>query len=76
VKDNKLRTDILEYLRTHPEAGDGLEGITRWWLVSQQVDLSVIAIKETLEELVTEGLIVERNIGDGRPVYFASNTGR
>ncbi len=71
MKENKARTDILSYLRRHSQAGDTLEGITRWWLLSERVSLSVTTIKEALEQLDTEGLILARDLGDGKLVYLA-----
>jgi len=73
MEENKARTYILEYLREHPQASDTLEGITRWWLVSQQVNYSVMVVMEVLEQLKAEGLIVGREIG-GKLVYLAKDT--
>ena len=72
MQQNEARKYILEHLRQNPHAGDTLEGITRWWLLSQQVTHSVAAVKEALEQLKSDGLIVEREVGSGRPVYVAS----
>lgn len=72
MQQNEARTYILEHLRQNPHAGDTLEGITRWWLLSQQVTQSVAAVKEALEQLKSDGLIVEREVGGSWPVYVAS----
>lgn len=73
MEENEVRTYILEHLNTQPQAGDTLEGITRWWLVSQRINNSVIAVKEALSQLQAEGLITERKITGGKPVYLAGN---
>lgn len=72
MEESKVRAYILAHLLENPQACDTVEGIARWWLVSQQVSHSVMAVKEALGQLKAEGLIVERETGGGVPVYSAS----
>ena len=55
---------ILSYLRKHPDAGDTLEGITRWWLESDRVDRSADEVAEGLELLLEKGLLRRVNCDD------------
>ena len=48
---------ILSYLRKHPDAGDTLEGITRWWLEAERIDVSVDEVVEALNSLLRNGLL-------------------
>ena len=55
TKQEEISQMILSYLQKHPGAGDTLEGITRWWLESERVDLSVEVVAEALEALLEKG---------------------
>ncbi len=48
---------ILDYLRKNPDAGDSLEGISRWWLNREKIDVTVGEISEILETLIMEGKV-------------------
>lgn len=52
--------EILRYLLSHPDAGDTLEGIARWWLERRRIERTVDEVGESLELLLARGLIVER----------------
>ena len=56
-KDEKISKMILAYLRKHPDAGDTLEGITKWWLELQRIELSVNEVADVLESLIQKGCI-------------------
>jgi predicted transcriptional regulator len=71
-KEDKTAQHILQYLKEHPEAGDTLEGIAKWWVMLQQLNNSVDAVQTALQSLTTKGLIVERKGPDGRAIYLAS----
>lgn len=43
---------IMNYLRKHPDAGDTLEGITKWWLQSECIEQSVEKVSSALQLLV------------------------
>ena len=64
----KISEIILNYLEDHPDAGDTVEGITRWWLEFERVDLSVDAVAMTLESMLERGL-VRREIYNGIYLY-------
>jgi hypothetical protein len=56
-------TEILEYLLTHPESQDTLEGIARVWILRQKININIEEVKEVVEELVRKGYLVE-TVGD------------
>lgn len=56
-KPEELSQMILNYLQKRPDAADTLEGITRWWLEFQRVELSANDVKDALESLVQKGII-------------------
>jgi hypothetical protein len=66
---SQVACEILAYLTEHPKAQDTLEGIVEWWLMEQQIKRGVAQVKDTLAELVTQGLVLERMGRDGRIHY-------
>lgn len=69
AEKDEITHDILAYLVEHPEAQDTLEGIVEWWLLEQNIKRQTALVKETLEELVRNGFIFERRIGNSETVY-------
>lgn len=67
---------ILRYLDEHPQACDTLEGVARWWVMSQQLTDSVKAVRQALAQLEAEGAITEQQAADGRILYQAMAEGR
>ncbi len=53
---------ILNYLSKNPDAGDTLEGISRWWLNRDKIDVAVDEIAGVLEALIKEGLIEKQTM--------------
>jgi hypothetical protein len=56
---NDISEAILNYLFEHPDAGDTLEGITEWWLLSQRINCEMKRVKAAVFKLVEEGWIIE-----------------
>ncbi len=56
-KTEKICRMILDYLRRNPDAGDTLEGITRWWLSVERINLSVEEVAQALKGLLRKRLI-------------------
>jgi hypothetical protein len=54
-----LGGEIIEYLRTHPEAADSVDGILDWWIPSQPRENKKNELLRALEDLVQQGLIEE-----------------
>ncbi len=60
---------ILDYLRKNPDAGDTLEGITRWWLEYEKIDFTVEEVAVVLEKLIKEGKVKKKVIDGGNSIY-------
>jgi len=56
-KQEKISSIILNYLQRNPDAGDTLEGITKWWLELERIELSVDEVADVLESLIQKGCI-------------------
>ena len=68
-KTEKISRMILGYLRKNPDAGDTLEGITRWWLNMERIDLSVKEVAQALESLMEQGVITINKDRGGTTLY-------
>jgi hypothetical protein len=65
----QIARHVLAYLSTYQDAQDTLEGVVEWWLLEQKISHHVAEVKEALEELVTQELIVARQGKDARIHY-------
>ena len=54
-EDSQLALRILDYLRRHPQAKDSVEGIARFW-----VNADPIEVRRALDKLVDLKLVVKR----------------
>lgn len=70
--EDEIARTILDYLRTHPQASDTLEGVAKWWLMRQRVSESTEVVQRVLQRLRDRGLIRERRLAGGRTLYEAS----
>lgn len=57
---------VLRYLVAHPDAKDTAEGIGRWWVGE---DLPGKSVREALDLLVSEGLLVKREAPSVETIY-------
>ncbi len=60
---------ILDYLVSHPEAQDTVEGIAEWWLLEQHIRRVSGEVKQAMVELAAKGFVLERRGEDGRVCY-------
>lgn len=67
---------ILDYLVDNPDAGDSLEGIVDWWLLTQKIKFETQTVSAAVAELVADGLIVEQEGSDSRVVYRVNRAGQ
>ena len=69
---NEITDPILQYLATHPQSTDTLDGIAEWWLLRQRIRAALPRIKRALAHLVARTRAVyrraERGIGLLHPV--------
>jgi len=68
----KIAVQILSYLVEHPSARDSVEGIVEWWLLNQQIKEIGLQVREALDELVMEDLVLEHRV-DGSQTLFSMN---
>jgi hypothetical protein len=64
-----LGSEIIGYLRTHPEAADTVDGILRWWLPAQRNTSAKDKLQQALLDLVQQGVIEEIVQGNGSRLY-------
>lgn len=72
-KTEKISRMIFDYLRKNPDAEDTLEGITRWWLNIERIDLSVKEVAQALESLIEQGVITINKTRGGTILYKFNN---
>ncbi len=60
---------ILNYLRKNPNAGDTLEGISRWWLNLDKIEITVDEVSSVLEALIKEHKVKRQVINGDNPTY-------
>jgi hypothetical protein len=64
---DKLERRILDYMLKGGQ--DSLEGIVHWWMLEQKIRAENAKVKEALDRLVNEGLVVELHGKDSRIHY-------
>ncbi len=57
----RLASEILRYFLRNPQAGDNLEGVTRWRLADQRIYETVRTTEKALEWLVGRGFLVKES---------------
>jgi hypothetical protein len=62
-------TEILEYLATHPNAQDTIDGILHWWVLDACIRKWTPKIAETVAQLVELGFLEQRPSIDGNTSY-------
>jgi hypothetical protein len=60
---------ILAYLLEHPDAQDTLAGVAEWWLPEQETNTQLAIVKDALDQLVTQELVLERRSKDLQTHY-------
>jgi len=68
-KEQEICRLILNYLQKNPKAGDTLEGIARWWLEFERIEVSVDKVQDALDSLLEEGKVRMRKARDGTIFY-------
>ena len=64
--------EILDYLATHPEAQDTIDGILHWWVVETCIRNWTPKIAETVAQLVQQGFLEQKPSADGHIFYRIS----
>jgi hypothetical protein len=60
---------ILAYLLDHPGAQDTLAGVAEWWLPEEDANTQLAIVKDALDQLVTQELVLERRSKDLQTHY-------
>ena len=68
-KKEELAEEILRYLIDHPNAQDTLKGIVTWWLLERTIRHQTALVREVLEELVADGLVIKQQSTDSQTLY-------
>ena len=62
--------EIEQYLESHPQAADSLEGIATWWVSKQRIRSELEVVRAALEQLARLGVISTSETADKNdPVY-------
>jgi len=61
--------EIAAYLKTMEKPADTLEGITQWWIDSNQTQVRRSVVESALLELIKKGIVEYRQLPDGTVVY-------
>ena len=69
VETQETSHKILAYLMDNPDAQDTFEGIVDWWLLQQDIKRNVTLIRKTVDELIHEGFLLERQGNSGTKYY-------
>lgn len=64
-----IRKEILQYLQTHPDAADSLNGIVNWWLSSKCSAEDMKKVECVLEQLIKDGLVKKIALIDKTIIY-------
>jgi hypothetical protein len=72
VEKSHIARNVLAYLSGHRDARDTLEGIVEWWLVEQRIVEQTAVVKDVLDELVADGLLLESKGADSRTFYYVN----
>jgi len=64
--------EILDYLASHPEAQDTLDGILHWWVLDAHIRKWAPKIANTVAQLVELGFLEEKPAPDGQTFYHVS----
>ena len=65
----EIAAQILRHLLDNPQVTDTLEGLARFRLLEQKVNLSLEETDKALRWLVERGLVLQERAGDGVSVY-------
>jgi hypothetical protein len=61
--------EILLYLASHPNAGDTLQNIAKWWIPFERLLPRWSIVEEALAYLVAQGLLTETILPGGQKFY-------
>ena len=75
MRRSQIAQAILDYLLEHPDAQDTLAGIAEWWLPEKKKVTRLAIVKEALDHLVANALVLERK-GKDLQIHYRINSQR
>lgn len=73
--EQRVVTELVEYLRANPSAEDTIEGIAEWWSLEPRLTPTPRAqVQAAVAELTTRGVLEIRAHRDGRTTYRRRRT--
>jgi len=60
----RVSMEVLKYLVKNPDAMDTIEGIVRFWILRQRIELHVQEVEEAVSDLIRRGFLKERVVHD------------
>jgi hypothetical protein len=70
-----IADQIERYLKEHPNAADTVEGITKWWLPGQGIEVSSLLVQQALKYLGSKSAVKCNTNLSGNKIY-SSNTAK
>lgn len=64
-----LEQAILEYLESHPQAADSVEGVAQWWLGSYAGQFTLTEVEWALKQLVNRLTLRQETLADATTLY-------
>jgi Fe2+ or Zn2+ uptake regulation protein len=64
-----IQSEVLAYLKEHPNAADTAEGIRQWWLLQRMAKHSQEKVQKALEQLKDAHLLETRLLDSGHEVF-------
>ncbi|MCK9623090.1 MAG: hypothetical protein M0R47_21455 [Methylobacter sp.] len=68
----KIADQIESYLKDHPNAADTIEGITKWWLTGQKIEVSNLIVQQALIYLASKSVVKCNADLSGYKVYSSN----
>ncbi|MDD5319794.1 MAG: hypothetical protein PHD43_04115 [Methylococcales bacterium] len=69
----QIADQIEYYLKKHPNAADTIEGITKWWLPGQGIEVSSLIVQKALNYLGSKSVIKCNANLSGNIVYSGNS---
>lgn len=68
----QIADQIECYLKNHPNAADTIEGITKWWLPGQGIEVSSLIVQQALNYLGSKSVVTFNANLSGNKVYSSN----
>jgi len=69
----RIANEIENYLKDHPNAADTIEGITKWWLPGQGIEVSSLIVQQALNYLGSKSVVKTNANPCGNKVYSSNS---